>query len=52
MKVYVLYKDWGWDGQSEPLSITTSKMEAKLWVKQDKDHNCYKEFKLGKGNAE
>lgn len=52
MKVYVLYQDFGWDGCGEPSHVTTSLMEAKLWEKQDKDHNCYAEFKLKKGDEE
>jgi hypothetical protein len=51
MKVYVLYQDWGWDGCSVPVKVTTSKMEAKLWEKED-EVNSYKEFKIKKGEEE
>lgn len=52
MKVYVLYEDGGWDGCSEPKHVTTSLMEAKMWAKEDPCHNCYKEFKMKKGDEE
>lgn len=51
MKVYVLYKDMGWDGCTTPQHVTTSLMEAELWVKKDKE-NDFKEFKLKKGDEE
>ena len=51
MKMYVLYKDYGWDGCSAPMKVTTSKMEAKLWKKEEEE-NEYKEFKLKEEGAE
>lgn len=48
MKVYVLFKDYGWDGAGYPLKVTKSKMEAKLWAKEDPKYNSFVELKLEK----
>lgn len=34
MKVYIVYKDYGWDNVSKPILVTKSKMQAKIYCKE------------------
>ena len=38
--IYVCFKDYGYDGNTEPLAVFRKEIDAKRWVKFT-DYGCY-----------